>query len=257
MRFPKAAPNPPLGAAEQPFESIELQVPRESLLVLFTDGLVESSEREIDEGLGDLARLLADVDAEDLGALCDALICGLLPVGRTTSDDIALLVARVHALAPERIACWPLPEDPRAAGMARGHVREQLSAWGLEELTPTTELLASELVGNVVRHGKGPMTLRLLRDIDLVCEVSDDSLTMPRIRHASETDEGAGASSSSPPCPSGGAPATPQTASASGRRSSCPTPTPACRSRSRSTWTPFRPSTDRPSNFPVGGAVGG
>lgn len=190
VRFPKAAPNPPLGAAEQPFESIELQVPRESLLVLFTDGLVESSEREIDEGLGDLARLLADVDAEDLGALCDALICGLLPVGRTTSDDIALLVARVHALAPERIACWPLPEDPRAAGMARGHVREQLSAWGLEELTPTTELLASELVGNVVRHGKGPMTLRLLRDIDLVCEVSDDSLTMPRIRHASETDEG-------------------------------------------------------------------
>lgn len=190
MRFPKAAPNPPLGAAEQPFESIELQIPEESLLVLFTDGLVESSEREIDEGLGDLARLLADADGADLGALCDTLISRLLPVGRTTSDDIALLVARVHALAPDRIACWPLPEDPRAAGIARGHVRDQLATWGLEELTPTTELLASELVGNVVRHGRGPMTLRLLRDIDLVCEVSDDSLTMPRIRHASDTDEG-------------------------------------------------------------------
>ncbi|MFI8182139.1 SpoIIE family protein phosphatase [Actinacidiphila glaucinigra] len=190
VRFPKAAPNPPLGAAEQPFESIELQIPEESLLVLFTDGLVESSEREIDEGLGDLARLLADADGADLGALCDTLISRLLPVGRTTSDDIALLVARVHALAPDRIACWPLPEDPRAAGIARGHVRDQLATWGLEELTPTTELLASELVGNVVRHGRGPMTLRLLRDIDLVCEVSDDSLTMPRIRHASDTDEG-------------------------------------------------------------------
>ncbi|MFB7291724.1 SpoIIE family protein phosphatase [Actinacidiphila glaucinigra] len=190
VRFPKAAPNPPLGAAEQPFESIELRIPEESLLVLFTDGLVESSEREIDEGLGDLARLLVDADGADLGALCDTLISGLLPVGRTTSDDIALLVARVHALAPDRIACWPLPEDPRAAGIARRHVRDQLAAWDLEELTPTTELLASELVGNVVRHGRGPMTLRLLRDIDLVCEVSDDSLTMPRIRHASETDEG-------------------------------------------------------------------
>lgn len=190
VRFPKAAPNPPLGAAEQPFESVELQIPEESMLVLFTDGLVESSEREIDEGLGDLARLLADADGADLGTLCDTLISGLLPVGRTTSDDIALLVARVHALAQDRMACWPLPEDPRAAGIARRHVRDQLAAWGLEELTPTTELLASELVGNAVRHGRGPMALRLLRDIDLVCEVSDDSLTMPRIRHASETDEG-------------------------------------------------------------------
>ncbi|MEU4098850.1 SpoIIE family protein phosphatase [Streptomyces sp. NPDC026673] len=191
VRFPKAAPNPPLGAAEQPFETVELQVPRESLLVLFTDGLVESSEREIDQGLADLARLLlGSADGRELNALCDSLIAGLLPVGRTTSDDIALLVARVHTLASDRMASWVLPEDPRAAGMARGHVREQLSAWGLDELTPTTELLASELVGNVIRHGRGPMTLRLLRDIDLVCEVSDESLTMPRIRRASETDEG-------------------------------------------------------------------
>ncbi|MGW3248894.1 SpoIIE family protein phosphatase [Streptomyces sp. NPDC001070] len=189
VRFPKAVPNPPLGAAEQPFETIELQIPRESLLVMFTDGLVESSEREIDQGLADLTRLLDGAAGKELGALCDSLIAGLLPAGRT-SDDIALLVARVHALASDRMASWPLPEDPRAAGMARRHVREQLSDWGLDELTPTTELLASELVGNVVRHGKGPMTLRLLRDIDLVCEVSDDSLTMPRIRHASETDEG-------------------------------------------------------------------
>lgn len=190
VHFPKAPPNPPLGAAEQPFESAELRMPEESLLVLFTDGLVESSEREIDQGLDDLAGLLRGADGADLGGLCDTLVAGLLPAGGTTSDDIALLVARVHALAPERIASWPLPEDPRAAGMARRHVREQLSVWGLEELTATTELLASELVGNVVRHGKGPMTLRLLRDIDLVCEVYDDSLTMPRIRHASETDEG-------------------------------------------------------------------
>ncbi|WP_431949014.1 SpoIIE family protein phosphatase [Actinacidiphila sp. bgisy167] len=190
VSFPRAVPNPPLGAAEQPFESVELHVPEESLFVLFTDGLVESSEREIDKGLDDLARLLIGEETADLGTLCDSLIRGLLPAGGTTSDDIALLVARVHALAPERIASWRLPEDPRAAGTARRHVREQLSAWHLEELTPTTELLASELVGNVVRHGKGPMTLRLLRDMDLVCEVYDDSLTMPRIRHASETDEG-------------------------------------------------------------------
>jgi hypothetical protein len=57
-------------------------------------------------------------------------------------------------------------------------------------MATTTELLASELVGNVVRHGRGPLQLRLLRGAELVCEVSDGSLTMPRVRHASETDEG-------------------------------------------------------------------
>jgi hypothetical protein len=65
-----------------------------------------------------------------------------------------------------------------------------LRTWGLEELTPTTELLASELVGNVVRHAKGPVSLRLLHGAELICEVFDGSLTMPRIRRATETDEG-------------------------------------------------------------------
>ncbi|MFJ5213942.1 SpoIIE family protein phosphatase [Streptomyces sp. NPDC088354] len=188
--FPKAAPNPPLGAAEPPFETVELEIPRESLLVLFTDGLVESSEREIDQGLSDLAHLLRSSDGEDLDRLCDTVITNLLPAGRTTTDDIALLIARMHALPPDRMASWPLPQDPQAAALARGLVREQLSEWDLDELTATTELLASELVGNVVRHAKGPMRLRLLRDTELICEVADGSLTMPRIRHPSETDEG-------------------------------------------------------------------
>jgi two-component sensor histidine kinase len=54
----------------------------------------------------------------------------------------------------------------------------------------TTELLASELVGNVIRHAGGPIGLRLLCSGTLVCEVSDASLTMPRIRRATDTDEG-------------------------------------------------------------------
>ena len=45
-------------------------------------------------------------------------------------------------------------------------------------------------VGNVVRHAKGPAQLRLLRSTGLICEVSDKSLTTPRIRRASEMDEG-------------------------------------------------------------------
>lgn len=47
----------------------------------------------------------------------------------------------------------------------------------------TTKLFVSELVGNVVRHAKGPVQLRLLRSDVLICEVSDGSLTTPRVDH--------------------------------------------------------------------------
>ncbi|MET9032951.1 SpoIIE family protein phosphatase [Streptomyces mirabilis] len=194
--FPEVAPDPPLGAAEPPFETFEMMVPDGSLLVLYTDGLVESATREIDDGMAELARLLRAAHegpgevAADLERLCDTVTAGLLPAEHSTADDAALLIARLHALADDDMASWLLPEDPRAAGQARCHIREQLHTWGLDELTPTTELLASELVGNVVRHAKGPVRLRLLHGPELVCEVFDGSLTMPRIRRASETDEG-------------------------------------------------------------------
>ncbi|MEV4865940.1 SpoIIE family protein phosphatase [Streptomyces ossamyceticus] len=194
VRFPDLAADPPLGAAEPPFETVELHVPDGSMLVLYTDGLVESSQREMDEGMAELARLLRnahdDGTADDLELLCDTLIHGLLPAHQQAADDAAFLVARLHALTEDKVACWPLLDDPRAAGQARRHVREQLAAWGLDDLAPTTELLASELVGNVVRHAKGPVRLRLLHGSELTCEVFDGSLTMPRIRRATDTDEG-------------------------------------------------------------------
>jgi anti-sigma regulatory factor (Ser/Thr protein kinase) len=96
----------------------------------------------------------------------------------------------MRAIDTGDVASWILPEDPRAAGQAREHVRNQLAVWGLDELAITTELLASELVGNVIRHAKGPIRLRLLRSCTLTCEVYDGSLSTPRIRHAAYTDEG-------------------------------------------------------------------
>src|SRR5262249_35613586 len=55
--FPGPVPDPPLGTAEPPFETVELTVPEESLLVLYTDGLIESVGRDIDQGTAELARL--------------------------------------------------------------------------------------------------------------------------------------------------------------------------------------------------------
>ncbi|MEU5397831.1 SpoIIE family protein phosphatase [Streptomyces sp. NPDC005963] len=185
------APNPPLGAADPPFETIALTLPDESLLVLYTDGLVESAQRDIDTGIAALSEFLENADTGQLERLCDGLTAGLLPPEQgATDDDAALLVTRLHAFDAEQMASWDLPEDLQAAGEAREHVREQLSAWDLDELIMTTELLASELVGNVLRHAKGAPRLRMLHSSTLVCEVYDDSLTMPHIRRAADTDEG-------------------------------------------------------------------
>ncbi|MFI7408165.1 SpoIIE family protein phosphatase [Streptomyces sp. NPDC049627] len=192
--FPPLSADPPLGAAEPPFETTEIPVPEGSVLVLYTDGLVESSKREMDEGMAALADVLrtshADGTAKDLEHLCERITSALLPSHHQAADDAAFLLARLHALPASRMASWPLPQDPRAAGRARALIRDQLAAWGLDSLIPTTELLASELVGNVIRHARGPLRLRLLHGADLICEVFDGSLTMPRIRRATETDEG-------------------------------------------------------------------
>jgi hypothetical protein len=176
--------------AEPPFEVTELLVPEDGLLVLYTDGLIESAQVDTDAGKSRLAGLLRAHHGQSLDQLCESLTRGLLPAGQRCTDDAALLVARVHATAPDAIATWSLPEDPLAARAARQYVRDQLAAWGLDELANTTETLASELVANVIRHARGPIWLRLLRSRTLVCEVFDGSVTTPRIRRASWSDEG-------------------------------------------------------------------
>ncbi|OIJ94218.1 hypothetical protein BIV25_23265 [Streptomyces sp. MUSC 14] len=201
VTFLPMTPDPPLGVAAPPFETHETLLPADSLLALYSDGLVESKDRDLTTGMGRLAELLSQsvhalpasrADASALDALCASLTSALLPAQGALVDDAALLLARTHPLDAENVAEWPLPEDPMAAGQARELVRAQLADWGLadEDLIMTTELLVSELVGNVVRHACGPVRLRMLRSRALICEVSDASLTTPHIRHTSATDEG-------------------------------------------------------------------
>ncbi|MFF1838581.1 SpoIIE family protein phosphatase [Streptomyces sp. NPDC058231] len=197
-------PDPPLGAARPPFETTQVVLDRDSLLVLYTDGLIESATRDIDQGMHHLTKALVGAAAlldrgegQDRGEeaslslerLCDDVVAELLP-GTQLMDDAALLVARTHAIPADSIATWTLSDGPIAASEARNHVRNQLAGWQLDDLAMTAELLVSELVGNAVRYGRSPIALRLLRAEGLICEVSDGSLSTPRIRNAAETDEG-------------------------------------------------------------------
>jgi hypothetical protein len=68
--------------------------------------------------------------------------------------------------------------------LARAFLRTALQTWKLDGLGDVTELLADELVSNVVRHVGGPMTLRaIFDDVSVRVEVDDPSLQLPRVRY--------------------------------------------------------------------------
>ncbi|MER6010057.1 ATP-binding protein [Streptomyces bluensis] len=74
-----------------------------------------------------------------------------------------------------------LPRDARAPGVARGTLRLVLAAHGMTELTPTAELLASELLTNAHAHTKGAYGLRIrsVAPDRLVVAVWDTDPTVP------------------------------------------------------------------------------
>ncbi|MER5711165.1 SpoIIE family protein phosphatase [Streptomyces sp. NPDC002122] len=180
-------PGMPLGVGGEPFEEVEVELPEGALLALYTDGLVESRDHPLDEGLSAFRRALTD-PARPLEDVCDRVLTSL-DTGHG-EDDIALLMARIQGLPSEAVGDWRLPREPRSVGRARELARTQLKAWDLEPLVDTVELLVSELVTNALRYGEGEIRLRLLRDRTLVCEVWDAGLVQPRRRRARDTDEG-------------------------------------------------------------------
>ncbi|CAO0832259.1 PPM-type phosphatase domain-containing protein OS=Streptomyces microflavus OX=1919 GN=Smic_65070 PE=4 SV=1 [Streptomyces microflavus] len=188
VMFPDLPAGPPLGLGGLPFESMEIELPVGSLLALFTDGLVEARDHDIDQGLDALGRVLC-VPGASLEELCDRAVIELVP-DATTADDTALLLARTRQLDEGQVAEWELPAEAVAVGRARELATRQLGVWGLEELSFATELVVSELVTNAVRYAGGPLRLRLIRDRTLLCEVADTGHTSPHLRHSAEDDEG-------------------------------------------------------------------
>ncbi|PBC86799.1 PAS domain S-box-containing protein [Streptomyces sp. 2224.1] len=85
----------PLGVGGVPFEQTTVPLRDGDLLVLYTDGLIETRDQPIDTRLDTLLELLAEPE-RDLEGLCDRLLAALRD--EHDHDDVALLIARVHAL---------------------------------------------------------------------------------------------------------------------------------------------------------------
>ncbi|MFI8206620.1 SpoIIE family protein phosphatase [Streptomyces sp. NPDC085937] len=178
---------PPLGVGGLPFEATELDVPEGSVVALYTDGLVEGRDRDIDHATRELCRSLT-VPVQSLDDLCDVVLKQVLP--EEPGDDVVLLLARTRALGAGQVATRDVPQDAEAVAAVRQWAVDLLAAWGLGEVAFVTELVVSELVTNAIRYGEPPIQLRLIRDRTLICEVTDTSSTSPHLRRAHAFDEG-------------------------------------------------------------------
>ncbi|WP_369230011.1 SpoIIE family protein phosphatase [Streptomyces sp. R21] len=168
---------PPLGVITQAdFPMSPLRLQPGTLIALTTDGLVESVEVDIEDGLARLAGELATSDPARLGLVADGLLASA-----NRSDDVALLLMRYDgmALRPLREG-WTVWRVPEAVRHARRFTRRALRAWGADADSDAVLLVVSELVTNALVHTDGPVRLDLtLINNRLRISVSDASARTP------------------------------------------------------------------------------
>ncbi|MDI3402563.1 ATP-binding SpoIIE family protein phosphatase [Streptomyces cavernicola] len=185
---------PPLGTGGWMHTSGSLPFPPGATAVLYTDGLVERRDEDIDQGVAALEQALAGATGNPQ-VVCDRLI-RTLGVTAEHDDDVAVLVLqhpkRTGADAERfRGAALELLGGVEAAPRARAFASGVLASWRFPaELHDLGVLAASELVANSLQHGTPPMRLRLRRtDRRLIVEVTDGDDHLPRRRRAEPADE--------------------------------------------------------------------
>ncbi|MDO0917169.1 SpoIIE family protein phosphatase [Streptomyces sp. DT2A-34] len=168
----------PLGVlAEAEFPMTSVVLAPGTVLALVTDGLVESADLPLDEGMRRTSAALAEADPADPGRMADAL---LGDVGRR-EDDVALLLLRYDGMKirPTR-AGWAVWRLPDAVMHARRFTARTLRRWKVEEATDPVLLVVSELVTNALVHTQGPVSVDLtLRAGRVRVSVSDSSPRAP------------------------------------------------------------------------------
>ena len=86
---------------------------------------------------------------------------------------------------------YRLRRHPSEISRARELARKALTDWGLADHTDLAELIVSELATNALRHGAGPITVRLsyTQRGDLWLEVHDHGSGRPVIQKTTPDDE--------------------------------------------------------------------
>ncbi|MDP3714233.1 MAG: SpoIIE family protein phosphatase [Mycobacteriales bacterium] len=180
--------SPPLGIGGAAMAEEHVVLAPDSMLALYTDGLVELRDRDIDAGIMALAAELAtqSLPLEDLPA---SLVATLLPQG--PDDDIAVLLARIDQNEGEERSLAVAVEGTAGVAAVRHAVQAALLSWGADRLfVDDVVLVVSELATNALIHGKGPVQLRLRSSpAHVVLEVEDHATYLPRRMRPTADDE--------------------------------------------------------------------
>ena len=151
-RYLEPAPGIPLGASiSATHTSVVHELPTGSIVVLYTDGLVERRGEPLDVGLERLRQ--AATGFGEVEALCAALIERVVP--DDPADDIAVIAARVPPLG-DHLA---LRRPATLAGLAEGRhlLRRWLRSRGAQDdETYDIVVACQEACANAIEHAYGP-----------------------------------------------------------------------------------------------------
>lgn len=143
----------PLGAVDHAeFPESKCTLPLGSVLVLYTDGLVERRGESLDDGFARLAGALSNAP-DDLDELADRLLDQLLE-GRNPSDDVALLIVR--PLMGRNVNEWRFRARPRDLSRLRQALRDWLARVGVASDDAAEAIVATnEAAANAIEHAYG------------------------------------------------------------------------------------------------------
>jgi GAF domain-containing protein/anti-sigma regulatory factor (Ser/Thr protein kinase) len=146
----------PLGTGIRTTYRVEMfELPPGSVVVLYTDGLIERRGRSIDEGLDSLRTALASAPKDP-----DRLLEHILEhvVGDDErGDDIALLAARIFPVAPRPLHLR-IPADLGSMDVVRDAMRTWLGGLELDRSDAEDVVLATwEACANAIEHAVEPL----------------------------------------------------------------------------------------------------
>jgi serine phosphatase RsbU (regulator of sigma subunit)/anti-sigma regulatory factor (Ser/Thr protein kinase) len=176
------------------------------VLLLCTDGLIETGGHDLESGWQRLSGVLEAGPADNLEELADSMVRAVHgpashhttgPLADRREDDIALLLLRrdpdgpTCAVPMRRTIMNVQQSDPGQISSARADIRALLHDWTSPDQMESAVLLVSELVTNVLVHTDHDA--RLIADVNgmpgtrrLHVEVGDRSDDMPHLRDPGE-----------------------------------------------------------------------
>jgi anti-sigma regulatory factor (Ser/Thr protein kinase) len=166
---------PPLGLDAGPWEQTTVVLPPDTPLLLYSDGLVETRELELDAGVQLLCTAISGLEhrRRNPRELC-ARLAELMrrPDG---DDDVTMLAVMSTTGLRLQTASEEFPADTSASPLARRALAGWLAGWGVDdELTETATLCVSELVTNAIIHsGTSPRVTARLDEERLLVLVQD------------------------------------------------------------------------------------